>query len=170
MIQPSLDHRQPAPLYYSFAIGGIGVGWFEIADDGEEIRMCATFEMGGERYDNPFALRYDGDRVLAWRAGGDDWTDNPEPERLYPSCAYPLLVPLVVEALRYDQVVEGSGEIVAGVVLQRAGDQVTESKLGVPARRFWFDHAGTIVRIDWGGALSELRDGPDAAKAGSPFA
>ncbi len=37
---------------------------------------------------------------------------------------------------------------------------------GKVSRRFWLQD-GVIVRIDWGGAVSELRDSREAAEAGS---
>ena len=169
MIQPALDDSTPVPRYYTFAFGGDNAGWFEITDDGIELRMCATFELDGERYDNPFAVRYVEDRVLAWRVGAESWVENPAPARLYPSAAWPLLLARLDRHLVYDQVVEGSGEEVPGVALARDGDQVVECLGGATRRRFWL-RGDEVVRIDWGGPVSELKPGLSEARAGSPFA
>lgn len=169
MIQPALDDNHHRICYYSFALGGEPAGWFEIEDDGVEIRQCATFEMDGERYDNPFGLRHAEGLVSHYRVGGGPWVANPDPARLFPSSAWPLLLAGLGDALSYDQLVEGSGEVIAGVSLRREGDQVVERKGESVVRRFWLD-GDEVVRIDWGGAVSELKPDLPAARAGSPFA
>jgi len=169
VIQPALDDAHHRTRYYSFALGGVPAGWFEYEDDGAEIRQCATFAMEGQRYDNPFGLRYVDGSVTHYRIGGAPWVANPDPARLFPSSAWPLLLAALEDGLTYDQLVEGSGEEVTGVSLRREGDQVVERKGEAVARRFWLD-GDVVVRIDWGGAVSELRPGLAAAKAGSPFA
>ena len=155
--------------FYDFRFGEQPAGCFEITDDGNEIRMNAVFVMKGERYENPFALRYIGDRVTSYRTGDGPWMTVP-PD-CHPTSAYPLLVPRVRDRLVYTAIREGDGSNLGETVLDRDGDTVTETRDGRVVRVFRLDGQGAIVAIDWGGgATSTLRADRRAAVAGSPLA
>lgn len=155
--------------FYDFRFGEQPAGCFEITDDGNEIRMNAVFVMEGERYENPFALRYAGDRVTAYQTGDGPWTAVP-PD-CHPTSAYPLLVPRVRDRLVYRAIREGDGSDLGETLLVRDGDTVTETRGGTVVRVFGLDGQGGIIAIDWGGgATSTLRVDRRAAVAGSPLA
>ncbi len=168
-------HRpRPEPVtsptrFYDFRFGEQPAGYFEITDDGDEIRMNAVFAIDGEVCENPFTLRYAGDRVTAYQIGDGPWQVVP-PDR-YPTSAYPLLVPRVRERMVHQAIREGDGSDLGETVLVRDGDIVTETRGGQVVRVFRLDAQGAIVAIDWGGgATSTLRADRAAAVAGSPLA
>ena len=145
-------------------------GYFTIANQPGHITQIATFELEGEIYENVFELKYDGDRVTAFRAGKSEWhsmtaygTDH------YPSSAYPLLLAKAQPRFVYTSINEGTGEVEGETVLERAGDTITESRDGKTVRVFRMAD-GIPVEIDWGGPISTLCAGLDKAKASSPFA
>ena len=167
--RPTPEPPMTATRFYDFRFDAQPAGYFEISDDGSEIRMNAVFVMEGERCENPFALRYRGDRVLAYQIGDDAWQEVP-PDA-YPTSAYPLLVPRVRDRLVHRAIREGDGGDLGETLLVRTGDTVTETRAGQVIRVFTLDAQGTIVAIDWGGgATSTLRADRAAAMAGSPVA
>ncbi len=156
--------------HYDFRFGEQKAGYFTVSDDGQELTMNATFVMGGETYENPFAVRHAGGRVTAYRCGDGPWTELPPGSDRYPTSAYPLLVPLVEDRRSYIAINEGSGEEMPGTELVRDGGIVTESRGGKTVRVFHLDAARGIWKIEWGGgAVSELRASKAEAVAGSPL-
>jgi len=167
--QPRQEPVMSPTRYYDFRFGDQPAGSFEITDDGREIRMNAIFEMQGERYENPFALRYTGERVTAYQTADGPWTVVPADH--HPTSAYPLLVPRVRDRLVYRAIREGDGSDLGETLLVREGDTVTETRGGQVVRVFRLDAQGAIIAIDWGGgATSTLRADRRTALAGSPLA
>ncbi|MBA3685862.1 MAG: hypothetical protein H0W72_11570 [Planctomycetes bacterium] len=155
---------------YDFRFGTENAGYFEISDTGREITMNAVFAMDGQTYENPFAVRHDGQRVTAYRCGDGEWQALPPGSDKYPTSAYPLLVPRVRDRLTYVAINEGSGEEHPDTELVRTGGIVTESRGGKVSRVFHVDAERGIWKIEWGGgAVSELRAGKAEALAGSPI-
>ncbi len=95
--------------YYTFAFGDINAGWYEINEEDGEISENATFMLEGRLTVNRFSLRQVDGKVTAYRVGDGDWIDDPDPSRCYPTSAYPLLVPQVVDRLAYTGLHEGDG-------------------------------------------------------------
>jgi hypothetical protein len=140
--------------HYDFRQGSRRVGSFVIEDDGAELHQWVTFETDdGERYENRYAVRYDGSRVLAYRVGDGEWIDcSALPVDHYPTAAYPLLIRHDVTA--YVAIDEETGKATPRTLV-RSGDHVVERQAGTAVRTFEL-REGTIVRIDWGGATSSL--------------
>jgi hypothetical protein len=143
-------------LRYDFRIGDRDVGDFVAEDDGVEIRQWVCFETeDGGRYENRYAVRYTGRRVLAYRIGDGDWVDcSSLPEHHYPTAAYPVLIRAGVR--EYAAIDEETGAV-RRRTLEHAHDRVVERQGDAVVRVFRLDE-GRIVRIDWGGATSTLRD------------
>lgn len=157
----------PTTQYYDFVMEGTNAGHFEISDDGAEIHMNAVFMNGGRRYENAFGLRYAGKRVLAYRSGADEWSDcSSLPEDHYPTSAYPILLRHKIKS--YVPIVESSGQLLARTTLKDTGGAVVETRDGAVVRSFAVKD-GVVVRINWGGPISTLKDSLTAALAGSPF-
>ena len=140
--------------YYTFTLDGRHIGYYLIEESADRIYENAIFRVDGERIENPFALKLDGGRIVAYRRGEGEWQPMPDEARLYPGSAYPLLVPHVEGEFHFTELNEADGAR-RPATLRREGDVVTESVAGRVTRRFWLAE-GEIVRIDWGGALSEL--------------
>ncbi len=156
--------------FHDFRFGDRNAGYFEIRDDGSEIFMNAVFEMKGERYENPFGVRYEHDRVLAFRMGDGDWVDFATyPANHYPTSAYPLLLRRLQDRLEYQAVEEGTGDVLGKTLLERVGDTVTETRNGKVVRKYVL-RDGKPVEIEWGGgAVSHIAESYEDAVKGSPF-
>jgi len=156
-------------LYYDFSFGDKNAGYFEVRQSSGKIYMNAKFEMGGELLVNPFEITYEGEKVLAVRAGDGEWLDFSKfPANHYPTSAYPLLLPRVKDELGYISVEEGSGRIIGEILLKRVGDTIHESKDGKTIRKFRMKD-GVAVEIDWGGPVSHLKSSLEEAVKGSPL-
>lgn len=114
----------------------------------------------GDRYEKRYAVRYAGSRVLTYTAGDADWVDcSGLPDDHYPTAAYPLLVG---EGVReYAAIDEETGEV-RRRALEHHDDRVVERQ-GESLTRIFHLSEGRIVRIDWGGATSTLRNEPETA-------
>ncbi len=142
-------------LEYDFRIADRVVGVYVLEDDGSELRQSVDFEApDGERFRNEYLVRYRDGRPLAYRLGTTDWVDAPDaPPDQWPTAAYPLLLRAHVTA--YVAIDEESGELTPRTleylddrVIEREGDRVVRT----------FELRGNeVVRIDWGGAVSELQ-------------
>jgi hypothetical protein len=141
-------------LEYDFRIGSRVAGSFVAEDDGAQLRQWVDFETDdGHRYQNRYAVRYRGNRVLAYRLGDAEWVDcSTMPDDHYPTAAYPLLIRHGLD--RYVAIDEETGQA-SPRELQRAGDRVVERQGGAEVRSFEL-RGDVIVRIDWGGATSTL--------------
>jgi antitoxin PrlF len=123
-------------LHYDFRIDGQDVGGYIIEDDGTEIRQWVRFHTeDGDRFENQYLVRYSGDRVLAYKMGDDDWVDCSEPEKHYPTAAYPLLVRYRIES--YMAIDEETGEV-RPRSLEYTGDRVIERQGHETVRTFEF--------------------------------
>jgi hypothetical protein len=139
---------------YDLRIGPRAAGWFVAEDDGAELRQSVSFDTDeGERYEERYAVRYDGSRVLAYRVGDAERVDCATlPDDHYPTAAYPLLIRHGVE--RYVAIDEQTGQT-SPRTLDRAGGQVIE-RLGEAVVRAFELRDDVIASIDWGGATSTL--------------
>ena len=156
--------------FYDFKIEDTNAGYFEIKDDGSEIYMMAKFKMGDEIYENPFWLKYTGDRVTAYKTGQGDWVDfTTFDEDHYPSSAYPLFLSRVKDELEYIGVNEGKEEVSGRRTLKRDGDEILELQDGKVGRKFRMKD-GIPIEINWNGPVSHLKSSLIEAKAGSPLA
>jgi hypothetical protein len=142
-------------LEYDFQIAGRPVGVYVLEDDGSELRQLVDFETpDGERYRNEHLVRYQRGRAVAYRVGTSDWVDcSDAPASHWPTAAWPLLLRAsVTEYLAIDEetghVTPRTLEYAEERVVERQGDRVVRT----------FELRGDdIVRIDWGGAISELQ-------------
>ncbi len=140
---------------YDFQIAGRPVGIYVLEDDGSELRQLVDFEtQDGERYRNEHRVRYRRGRPVAYRVGTSDWVDcSDAPSSHWPTAAYPLLLRAsVTEYLAIDeetgQLTPRTLEYAEGWVVERQGDRVVRA----------FELRGDdVIRIDWGGAISELQ-------------
>jgi hypothetical protein len=155
--------------FYDFKIGGENRGFCEVRDDGHEIYMRAVFEMDGSVYNNEFGVRYQRERVVAFRYGAGSWRSFEFPPDHYPSAAYPILLRRLFQELTYVAVDDETGRIRGTTRLLRKRDTVVEKRRGKTERVFTM-RAGKVVRVDWGGPISDVRSSLEAAVAGSPLA
>jgi hypothetical protein len=140
--------------HYDFRIGSRLAGSFVAEDDGAELRQWIAFDAGdATRYENRYAIRYRGRRVLAYRVGDGDWVDcSAMPEDHFPTAAYPLLIRHGID--RYVAIDEETGQTTPRT-LRRTGDRVIERQTGRVVRTFEL-RDDVIAGIDWGGATSTL--------------
>lgn len=151
--------------YYTFRFGAHNAGYFMTDETADSITMAAVFRLDGMLVENPFALRLAHGRVTHYKAGTAAWQPMPDDPCIYPTSAYPLVVRCVGEQFTYLALHEGTGEIVP-TDLQRIHDRVIETRGTEIVRQFWL--AGdAIIKIDWGGPVSELCESLEQAKAGS---
>jgi hypothetical protein len=141
---------------YDFRVGSRPAGWFVAEDDGAELRQSVSFETDdGERYEQRYAVRYHGSRVLAYRLGDADWVDcSALPDDHYPTAAYPLVIRHGLD--RYVAIDEETGGQ-SPRTLDRAGERVIERQGDAVVRTFEL-RDDVIVGIDWGGATSTLTE------------
>jgi hypothetical protein len=141
---------------YDFRVGSRQAGWFVAEDDGAELRQSVSFETDdGERYEQRYAVRYHGNRVLAYRLGDADWVDcTALPDDHYPTAAYPLVICHGLD--RYVAIDEETGRT-SQRTLDRAGERMIERQGDAVVRTFEL-RDDVIVGIDWGGATSTLTE------------
>ena len=156
--------------FYDFRFGDQNAGYFEISDDGSTICMKAVFQMEGERYENPFRVRYERERVLAFKTGDGDWVEMGRyPADHFPTSAFPLLLRRLQDKLEYQAIEEGTGNVLGKTVLERVEDTVTETRDGKVVRRFVLRDEKPI-EIEWGGgAVSHIAESYKDAVKDSPF-
>ena len=155
--------------FYDFAFADKNAGYFEIRQDKGMIYQNAKFQMGEVTYENPFSLKIEGNRVLAYKMGDGDWVDfTGYPEDNYPESAYPLLLPRVKEELSYFAVSEKDGTIMGRTVLKRTEDLIEETRDGKIVRTFRMKN-GVPIEINWGGPVSHLKESLREAVSGSPI-
>jgi hypothetical protein len=137
---------------YDFRVGSRRAGWFVAEDDGAELRQSVSFDTDeGERYEQRYALRYRGRRVLAYRVGDAEWVDcSALPDDHYPTAAYPLVIRHGLH--RYVAIDEETGRT-SERTLDRSDERVIERQGHEVVRTFEL-RDDEIVGIDWGGATS----------------
>lgn len=142
-------------LEYDFRIGGSTVGTFVLTDDPSEIRQVVDFvtEDTG-RYRNEHLVRHRGGRPIAYRVGTGAWIDCADaPADHWPTASWPLL--LQARVTEYVAIDEESGET-SRRTLEYTEGRVEECQAGRVVRAFDL-RDGHVVRIDWGGAISEFQ-------------
>ena len=127
------------------------------------------FEMEGDIYENPFAVKHTDGKVTSYKFGYEDWkpftgygADH------YPTTAWPLLLEKAQPKFSYFPVVEGTGEAQEETTLKRKGDMIYETREGKTVRSFKMKD-GIPIEIYWGGPRSVLKANLAEAKAGSPI-
>lgn len=140
---------------YDFQIAGRSVGTYVLEDDGSELRQDVEFETGdGEIYRSQHLVRHREGRPVAYRTGTSEWVDCAEvPVNHWPTAAFPLLLEARVTA--YMAIDEETGEVAART-LEYAEGRIEEFQGDRLVRAFDL-RDGDVVRIDWGGAISELQ-------------
>lgn len=164
-----------AEQYYTFEIDGAKVGYFVITHVGNEMRSNAVMEIGGERYENPFGIRYgDGDTIEAYRFGDGDWIAFEGFEAdVYPSSALDSVIKGLADGHErtYRMLIEGTGEVKEAVItVKRDGDTITEHHADGTIGRHVVLDGDVAVEYGWGGTAKSVRvDSLKEAKAGTPF-
>jgi hypothetical protein len=138
-----------------FQIAGQPVGVYVLEDDGSELRQLVDFETPeGDRYRDEHLVRYQRGRPVAYRVGTIDWVDcSDAPASHWPTAAYPLL--LRANVTEYHAIDEETGHVMPRT-LEYAEDRVVERQDGRVVRTFEL-RGDDVIRIDWGGAISELQ-------------
>ena len=157
-------------LWYTFEIAGQHVGYSLLKLDDEQLYSETRALFGEVEIDNVFELALQNGRVTAFR-----YNDLPGglmdgfPVDAWPSCAYPLLLEKAQPEFVYQAIEEGSAEITGTRRLIRKNDTIIEYDSNRTTRTFWLD-GRRVIKIDWGGAISQLVETAAEAKAGTPFA
>lgn len=156
--------------YYDFKLGEENVGYFEMRFTDGELFQNARLRIDDEIQDNLFYVRVAGDKVLAFKVGcGGEWISMEKyGADQYPTSAFPLLLPMVRDRLEYTPILERSGQLGRPRTLRRIGAVIEETSGGRVTRSFRIER-DIPVEIDWGGAVSALKDGLEVAKNGSPL-
>lgn len=155
--------------YYDFIINDENAGYFTIVRKGDIIDMNAIFQMDQEIYENPFSLQLADEEVVAYRVADNAWIPVPNPgSQGYPTSAYPILINRANPQYTYLAFHDGSGEMLGETVLLRDGDVITETRAGRIIRKFVMEGSTPVV-IDWGGAVSHVKESQEAAQSGSPL-
>ena len=155
--------------YYDFKMDNKNAGYFMIEEKPELVKMSAVFKMDEEISVNEFQVKIEENRVTAYKIGENDWIDFNYGINFYPTSAYPLLVKNVRNKVVYIAVHEGKNEVLGATELIRKGDIVTEVRDNKVVRKFWLD-GNKIIKIDWGGATSTLKDTLEQAAQGTGLA
>ena len=147
--------------YYSFEIDGKKCGYFQIENKGGIIASNAFIEMDNEKFENPFWVKYVGEKIIEYKFGDSEKWESLEsfPANTYPSSALELLVGRLKdgESLTYDMLSEGDKKVKKDVKLIRKGAQVDEIIEGKIKRYVVLGDKGKIIEYGWGGtAKSKL--------------
>ena len=118
--------------YFTFEIDGKKVGYYEEHDDGSVLYMNAYLELDGETFENAFWVRYHGTRVLEYKFADRDFVQFQQPDDVYPTSAFALVIRKLGEGdeLTYRKFHEGRGEVMGAVQVKRNGNTVTEFVAG----------------------------------------
>ncbi|MEM7030202.1 MAG: hypothetical protein AAF629_11595 [Chloroflexota bacterium] len=154
--------------YYTFQFGDSNAGWFEIEQTDTQIYMNAIFKMDNQEFENPYWVKLENGKPTEYKSASSNWKKMPTGSNIYPESAYPILVPQVKNQLAYIALHEDTGEISGETALIRQGNEIKERRDGEIRRKFWLED-GEVVKIDWGGAISERRPSLAEAKLGSDF-
>ena len=156
-------------FFYDFTLDGANRGYSYLFLDESSLRSVTRFRLeDDEVVTNVFELKLDDGQVLACRHGANDWVDlSKHPHDQFPGCAYPLLLPRALSrSYSYVQISDDDGSVIGPTRLQCEGRDIVESREGITRRRFTMD-GETPIRIDWGGAISNLRGNQDECVRGS---
>ncbi len=156
-------------FFYDFTLDGANRGYSYLLLDASALRSVTRFRLEDDAvFTNVFELKLGDGEVLACRHGANEWVDlSTCPVDHFPGCAYPLLLPRALsKPYTYVQISDDDGSVIGPTHLQCEGWDIVESREGITRRRFTMD-GETPTRIDWGGAISNLHDSPDACVRGS---
>jgi len=144
--------------YYNFTQEGRNRGYSYLFLSESKLYSYTRFRLSNAAlFTNVFELKLSQHKILACKHGNTSWIDLSHlPHTHYPSCAYPLYLPQVMNTVyKYIQVSEDDGSIVGHTVLVPEGNDITESQGGQMKRRFTMD-GDTPIAINWGGAISYI--------------
>ena len=150
-------------FFYNFTVNGKNRGYSYLFINSTTLYSHTEFWIeGGELYRNVFHLRIENGRISASKHDDSDWVDlSNHPPNHFPGSAYPLLLPKAVsQPTKYVQIREDDGAVLGEFELRLENQQIIESHNGKITRRF-FMNSDIPVRIDWGGAISELCQSAD---------
>ena len=146
--------------YFTFEIDGKKCGYYEESDEGGVLYANATMEMQGEKFSNPFWVKYEGDKVLAYKFADGEYIDFKEAENVYPSSATRLLLRKMNEQkkdiLAYTFFNEGEGKAGAKITLKRNGKRI-EEYTGDKIGRYFVFADDKIVEYCWSGSAKSKR-------------
>ena len=147
--------------YYSFEIDGKKCGYYQTENKNGIISMNAFFEMDKEEFENPFSVKYVGEKIIEYKFGDSEKWETLEtfPPNTFPSSAFDLLVGRLKDgqSLIYDKLSEGDKKITKNVKLIRKGGQVVEIIEGKVTRYAVLGDNDKIIEYGWGGtAKSKL--------------
>ena len=155
--------------YYDFRINQKNLGYFEIRFQKDQIYQNVKFHDAAEVYENPFYLKLEAGKIVAFKKGDRDWIPLEKyGANYFPSSAYPLLLGQVSDRFEYFQINEESGEAEGRVVLEKSGSIINEFRERKLIRSFVMEN-DFPVEINWGGAVSKIKKSFAEAIAGSPF-
>ena len=113
--------------FYDFRINEKNLGYFEIRFEKNQIYQNVKFQDGDEVYENPFYLKLDSGKLVAFKKADRDWVPTQRyGENHFPSSAYPILLAQVTQRLEYFQINEASEEVEGIVILERTGTVINE--------------------------------------------
>lgn len=156
--------------HYTFETGdGRHQGFYEITSTPDSIVQETRFKMEDFEIHNLHRLKLSDGSVTAFKLNDQDWVDATDfEEGIYPSCAWPLFLDKVNPEFTYVSIDEGDNSIMGQMKLVRTPNKITEYDGDKLTRAFIFDD-DELVQIDWGGAISNLRDSHRTAIKGSPY-
>lgn len=151
--------------FYDFRIDGKNVGYFELRIEEDKIYQNVKFQSPDGVYENPFYLMLRQGRVTAFKKADQNWISmSLYQENQFPSSSFPLLLPLVTDYLEYFQISEATGLVEGPLRLERIGSVIHEFQEQNFRRSFRIEN-GVIVEINWGGAISKIKNTFDEAVA-----
>ncbi len=157
--------------YFSFEIDGKKVGYYVQQDLNGTFFCNAWMEMGGERFENPFWVRHQDGKILAYKFGDGEYIDFKYAEGVYPTSAFYLLVIWMGEKqeFRYKVLNEGQGKITGEALLKREGMRVQEF-IGDQPGRYLILKQGKVQEFGWGGSATSIRvASEEEARKDTPF-
>jgi hypothetical protein len=155
--------------FYDFRINEKNLGFFEIKFEKDQIYQNVKFQDGNDVYENPFYLKLDSGKLVAFKKAAGDWVlIQRYGENHFPSSAYPILLGQIVDRLQYYQINEGNEEVEGITILEKSGSIINEYRQKKLMRSFKMEN-GLPVEINWGEAISRIKKTFAEAIEGSPL-
>jgi len=165
-----------AKFFYNFCFpdgddGYTNHGFYYLSQKEDFLYSHTEFSTPDGPYQNIFQIKFEQDRVLAYKHNESAWVDVAVGQ--YPTSAYPLvLAKATTDGFSYVAISEDTGEVLGDAVLKQSGDDIIETVNDNVIRRFSFTIIDTDIdtgnrqgsseldyvatKIDWGGAVSFL--------------
>lgn len=154
--------------FYTFEVAGEHVGYSKLVVTANRLYSETRAAFHAVVINNIFELQLQAGRVTAFKYNKNAWMSMDDyPDNVWPSSAYPLFLEKAQPVFEYGAIDESSGEVVpthlireGNVIIEYVGEKVT--------RTFWLD-GESVIKIDWGGALSALCDTFEESIAGTRY-